>query len=140
MTTGEITFPLLSDLFVAPELPNKTPARAGEHIEIDGECRLYFKADEPASERSGFSFLAVRWVQSGSWKAGEKHEYPHLLDDPECRVDPLIHGWAAFDGVRHAHVGDEGYLHYPSWSQLIAVCEALKGLQKRFCNVDYVDE
>ena len=57
-------------------------------------------------------------------------------------IEPLFHGYAYFDGVRHLFLGKDeyknlGYLNYPDISKIIKILDEIKKLEVRYCEQDY---
>lgn len=94
-----------------------------------GDFRLYYSL---CPENGGFQFCAVQWT-------GSYWNMPKWSDS--TLVDIAIHGWAAFDGVRHLYFGheetdNEGYFNYPDLQELLDLLRELNGLQTIYCS-DY---
>lgn len=83
----------------------------GEMHEISEVVRLYVLRNESSAH-----FVAVEWARGDGWNG------------PNVWVEKLAHGWAAFDGVRHLYVGEEGYLHCPRLKDLATVLLKLEEL------------
>lgn len=94
--------------------------------------RLYLKFNDPADTGLGFTFCAV------SWETGTDLNNA----SPEGNFDPdrnwftrTYHGWAAFDGIRHLYVGDEGgqgYENYPNIDDHIKTLEIIRQAVKEY--------
>lgn len=61
------------------------------------------------------------------------------IDDDEwtgdyTETDAIVHGSAAFDGIRHAHFGREGYIFCLHCSLLSSIMLALHELEKKYCD------
>lgn len=98
-----------------------------EFIQVSDFIRLYYM---PTESNGGFHFMAVEW-------SGNDADKPTW--SPDTYIEILLHGWAAFDGVRHLYFGhemtdNEGYFNYPDVEQLVHLMAALNGLQLKYCS------
>lgn len=105
---------------------NKTEFEGWEHEDIsDQNARLYWK---PFGDGNGFKFSSFQVIGTEGLT-----DYP--FDQEGTLVETLLHGEAAFDGVRHLFCGDYGYLHCQSKQVLIDILRKLQELEKQFCSV-----
>lgn len=107
-------------------LLNDHPLIGLPFIQVSDFIRLYYLETEC---NGGFHFMAVEWTGNDAGKDTWTND---------TYVDILIHGWSAFDGVRHLYFGDErtdneGYFNYPNIQSLLDLMAALNGLQSKYC-------
>ncbi len=90
-------------------------------IEIDEDfsTRIYYK-----EENSGFKFHCVEVISSYS----DQDEWSDTSE-----IETIVTGIAYFDGVRHIYFGEEGYIYYPNFSQLVKIINKLQELVKQYC-------
>ncbi len=92
-----------------------------------GEAILFYKKDD-YSDKSGFMFYSCEIVGSDQ--------------EDNIMVEPLFHGYAYFDGIRHLWLGNDnyydnfGYLNYPNICILIKILKELRNLEVKYCS-DY---
>lgn len=88
--------------------------------------RLYYMVIDKGSAL-GFLFHAVEWAGCDA---------NHIQDQwnlESCQVEHMCSGVAYFDGIRHMHLGDEGYISCPTVEYLADIMTALKLLCEAHC-------
>ena len=99
-------------------------------VAVASDIRLYYDLNGDAG--SGFDFYAVEYVGC------VVDDLPTGFEHPEARFDCVIHGWAAFDGVRHLYFGEgkyAGYFNYPRLVDLGLLLAALRDLELKHCSM-----
>lgn len=93
---------------------------------------IFFKLDS-YGDGVGFKFTSCQIIGSDGDDLNKK------------LIEPLFHGWAAFDGIRHLYLGDDdvydnyGYLNYPNVAKLSKLLENLSILEKLHCRDPHHD-
>ena len=121
-------FPLLTSIIYRNE-----PIHKWLFIQVDKDNRLYYKVGE--GEHPGFDFYSVKWAGCLA-----EHSKDHWNLE-SVMVECGIHGNAYWDGVRHLYWGHDdtdnyGYHYYADLEQEIAVLQALRTLEEKYCNLN----
>lgn len=91
------------------------------------DIHIYVLPDD--NRNGGFEFYVLEWA---GCNAGEE-----LWQNPSVNV--LIRGTARFDGIRHMHFDDEGYLYYPDTCRLGMIMKILRSLEEELCDKDQIE-
>ena len=91
-------------------------------IEVDEFTRFYYIKN---IHYDSFEFIYVTMFSSNSFN--------NIYEDENTEVEILFTGIAYFDGVRHIHFGDKGYINYPNITDIIKGLEELKKLEIKYC-------
>jgi hypothetical protein len=101
-------------------------------VRISENVRLWYLPND----LDGFDFFSGRFHSAGYVLAPDTNGRVDYMAWGETEVEPLFHGVAFFDGVRHLFVGEgveAGYTNYPYLQDFAAVLFALAALEIELC-------
>ena len=99
------------------------------------EARIYYKLKGNAG---GFNFCVVEFAGHDDIEGYDK------WSEEGTMIERMYRGWAAFDGIRHLHMGCDdnersGYLNYPDAEIHAEIFIQLRELEKKYCS-EFIDE
>jgi hypothetical protein len=101
-------------------------------VRISENVRLWYLPND----LDGFDFFSGRFHSAGYVLAPDSNGHADYMAWGETEVEPLFHGVAFFDGVRHLYIGEgekAGYTNYPDLQDSAAVLFALAALEVELC-------